>query len=188
MVGITDTVKGPDGAYDWRIVPYEKGDTFVHIKKADGTVATMPYTYGDTMVGALPKIVGKELENASLVPIGNAFGKRAVTGYKLIDISNKVRENHRYFPDTLDALQADAYDVAPVVIGYIGGKMVTGAVIGAGSLGGVGGIAIVEGVAPVINHSASLVIEAGVEKYTSKQKEELKSQKNRKEKQNIGEK
>ena len=298
----TDTVKGPDGAYDWRIVPYEKGDTFVHIKKADGTVATMPYTYGDTMVvdhpnvsiienvstgtfvtvdgypvskayvekykdrisaasnidysrwdtltwsadgvhtdfvpvvkdmtsldikkdigspqngqptlmpppppmdedtrkrmgnaiylvnkekGVLPKIVGKEMENIGLMPIGTAFGSKAVTGYKLIDISNKVSENHRYFPNTLDALKADAYDVAPVVAGYIGGKIVTGVVIGVGSLGGAGGIAIAEGVAPVINHSTSLVIEVGVEKYTSQQKEELRSQKNKRENQNMGEK
>ena len=35
----------------------------MHIKKADGTVATMPYTYGDTMVVDHPNV--SIIENVS---------------------------------------------------------------------------------------------------------------------------
>lgn len=288
----TDTVKGPDGAYDWRIVPYEKGDTFVHIKKADGTVATMPYTYGDTMVvdhpnvsiienvstgtfvtvdgypvskayvekykdristasnidysrwdtltwsadgihtdfapvvkdmtsldikkdigspqngqptlmpppppmdedtrkrmgnaiylvnkekGVFPKIVGKEMENIALMPIGTAFGSKAVTGYKLIDLSNKVSENHRYFPNTLDALKADAYDVAPVVAGYVTGKVTAGATIGVVARINPSGVAVAEKIAPTIDHAVGVFVEAKVEVHTSQLKEEMKEKQN----------
>ncbi len=265
-----------------------KGDTFVHIKKADGTVATMPYTYGDTMVvdhpnvsiienvstgtfvtvdgypvskayvekykdrisaasnidysrwdtlawsadgvhtdfvpivkdmtsldikkdigspqngqptlmpppppmdedtrkrmgnaiylvnkekGVLPKIVGKEMENIALMPIGTAFGSKAVTGYKLIDISNKVSENHRYFPNTLDALKADAYDVAPVVAGYVTDKGAKAFIITVGGAMTPVGEAFAVGIAPVVSHGLGVVIEAEVEGYTNQQKEELK--------------